>query len=128
MKINYKYLISSIILFMIEVIIALFIDDKIIRPYIGDILVIILMYTFIRSFIKKPIKFLSIYLFVFATFVEIIQYFKILELIGLQNNKILSIILGSTFDIKDVLCYLIGSIILLVFDNRNTLKEKLLWS
>ena len=126
MKINYKYLISFIILFMIEVIIALFINDKIIRPYIGDILVIILMYTFIRSFIKKPIKFLSIYLFVFATVVEIIQYLKILELIGLQNNKILSIILGSTFDIKDVLCYLIGGIILLVFDNRNTLKEKLL--
>lgn len=126
MKINYKYLISFIILFIIEVIIALFIDDKIIRPYIGDILVIILMYTFIRSFIKKPIKFLSIYLFFFATFVEVMQYFNILEILGLQNNKFLSIIFGSVFDIKDVLCYLIGSIILLVLDNRNTLKEKLL--
>lgn len=126
MKINYKYLISFIILFIIEVIIALFIDDKIIRPYIGDILVIILMYTFIRSFIKKPIKFLFIYLFFFATFVEVMQYFNILEILGLQNNRFLSIIFGSVFDIKDVLCYLIGSIILLVLDNRNTLKEKLL--
>lgn len=126
MKINYKYLISFIMLLISEVTIALFINDKIIRLYIGDILIIILMYTFIRSFIKKPIKFISIYLFVFATLVEIIQYFKILELLNLQNNKILSTILGSTFDIKDVLCYLTGSIILLVFDNRNTLKEKLL--
>lgn len=125
MKINIKYLIDFIILFLIELGIALFINDRIIRPYIGDILVIILMYTFIRSFIKKPIRFLSIYLFVFAAFVEVMQYFNILGVMDLQDNKILSIIFGSTFDIKDILCYLIGSIILIIWDNRETLKEKL---
>ena len=125
MKINIKYLIAFIILFSIELGIALFINDRIIRPYIGDILVIILMYTFIRSFIKKPIRFLAIYLFVFAAFVEVMQYFNILEVMGLQDNKILSIIFGSTFDIKDILCYLIGSIILIIWDNREILKEKL---
>jgi Protein of unknown function (DUF2809) len=125
MKINIKYLIAFITLFLIEVGIALFINDRIIRPYIGDILVIILMYTFIRSFIKKPIRFLAIYLFVFASFVEVVQYFNILEVMSLQDNKILSIIFGSTFDIKDILCYLIGSIILIIWDNRETVKEKL---
>lgn len=123
MKINYKYLISFIILFFIEVIIALFIDDEIIRPYIGDILVIILMYTFIRTFIKKELRLLSIYLFVFATFVEVMQYFNILEILGLENNKLLSVVFGSVFDVKDILCYLIGSIILLIFDNRYRLKR-----
>lgn len=123
MKINYKYLISFIILFFIEVIIALFIDDEIIRPYIGDILVIILMYTFIRTFIKKELRLLSIYLFIFATFVEVMQYFNILEILGLENNKLLSVVLGSVFDVKDILCYLIGSIILLIFDNRYRLKR-----
>lgn len=118
MKINIKYLIAFIILFLIEVGIALFINDKIIRPYIGDILVIILMYTFIKSFINKEIRFLSIYLFIFAAFIEVIQLFNILEIVGLHNNRILSIILGSTFDLRDILCYLIGSIILLIWDNR----------
>jgi predicted membrane channel-forming protein YqfA (hemolysin III family) len=117
MKINIKYLIAFIILFLIEVGIALFINDRIIRPYIGDILIIILMYTFIKSFTKKDIRLLSIYLFIFAVFVEVIQLFNIIELVGLHNNIILSIILGSTFDLKDILCYLIGSIVLLIWDN-----------
>ena len=115
MNINIKYFIAFIVLFIIEVVIALFINDKIIRPYIGDILIIVLMYTFIKSFIKKEIRFLPIYLFVFAAFIEIIQYINILGLIGLENNKILKIIIGSTFDIKDILCYLIGSIILVIW-------------
>lgn len=123
MRINYKYLISFIILFIVEVIIALFINDKIIRPYIGDILVIILMYTFIRIFIRKEVRLLSIYLFVFATFVEVMQYFNILEIVGLENNKVLSVVFGSVFDMKDILCYLIGSIILFMFDNKNKLKR-----
>ncbi|MEN8435053.1 DUF2809 domain-containing protein [Clostridium septicum] len=118
MKINIKYLIAFISIFIIEVVIALFINDKIIRPYIGDILIIILMYTFIRSFIKKKIKYLPIYLFLFATFVEIMQLFNIVERLGLQNNKVFSIIIGSTFDIKDILCYLVGSIILIIWDRR----------
>lgn len=125
MKINIKYLIAFIILFLNEVGIALFINDRIIRPYIGDILVIIIMYTFIRSFIKKPIRFLPIYLFIFAAFVEVIQYFNILEVMGLQNIKILSIIFGSTFDVQDILCYLIGSIILIIWENRKTLNKSL---
>ena len=115
MKININYFIAFIVLFIIEVVIALFINDKIIRPYIGDILIIVLMYTFIKSFIKKEIRFLPIYLFVFAAFIEIIQYINILGLIGLENNKVLKIIIGSTFDIKDILCYLIGSIILVIW-------------
>ena len=115
MNINIKYFIAFIVLFIIEVVIALFINDKIIRPYIGDILIIVLMYTFIKSFIKKEIRFLPIYLFVFAAFIEIIQYINILGIIGLENNKVLKIIIGSTFDIKDILCYLIGSIILVIW-------------
>lgn len=115
---NIKYLIFFIFTFLIEVIIALFINDKIIRPYIGDILVIVLMYSFIKIFVKKEIRILPMYLFVFATSVEITQYFNILRILGLENNRIISIILGSTFDIKDVLCYLAGTIILIIWENK----------
>lgn len=118
MKINFKYLKAFIIVFFIEVFIALFIHDRIIRPYIGDILVIVLLYTLVKSFCKREIKLLPVYLFVFAAFVEVMQIFNIVKVLGLENNKVLSIIIGSTFDIKDILCYLAGSIILLIWDNR----------
>lgn len=123
MKINIKYLIAFIIVFLIEVVIALFVDDRIVRPYIGDILVIILMYTFIRGFIKKEIKFLPIYLFIFAAFIEIMQFFNIVEMMDLQDSKILSVIIGSTFDMKDIICYFIGSIILMIWNRIKWLKD-----
>jgi len=117
MRINKKYMISFFILFIIEALIALFVHDNFIRPYIGDILVIILMYTFIRGVIDKKIKILPIYLFLFALFVEVMQYFKVIELLNLENNKVASIIMGTSFDIKDILCYFIGSMILIIYEN-----------
>jgi len=122
MKINIKYIFSFIILFITETFIALFVHDTIIRPYIGDILVIILMYTFIKGFIQKPLKFLPIYLFVFASAVEVVQYYRVVDLLNLENNRILSTIIGTSFDIKDILCYLVGSIILIMWE-KLVLKE-----
>ncbi|NMC57010.1 MAG: DUF2809 domain-containing protein [Eubacteriaceae bacterium] len=115
MKINIKYIFSFLILLTIEVLIALFVHDKFIRPYIGDVLVIILLYCFIRSFLRK-IKFLPYYLFLFGIIAEILQYYKIIYLLNLQDNKILSIIIGSSFDIKDILCYLAAVIILIIWE------------
>lgn len=116
MKINVKYILAFIILFIMETFIALFINDTIIRPFIGDILVVILMYTFIRGFIQKPIKLLPLYLFIFSSTVEVVQYYRIVDLLHIQNNKLMSTIIGTSFDIKDILCYLIGSIILVIWD------------
>lgn len=73
------------------------------------------MYTFIRGFIEN-VKFLPIYLLFFASIVEIAQYFHLVDKLSLQNNKVISIIIGSSFDIKDILCYLIGSIILIIWE------------
>jgi len=116
MKLNMKYIFTFFILFIVEIIIALFVHDTIIRPYIGDILVIILMYTFIRGFVKKTIKFLPVYLFVFAAIVEISQYYHIVNILHLQNNKIMSIIIGTSFDIQDILSYLVATVILVIWD------------
>ena len=116
MKFNLKYLAAFFILFITEVFIALFVKDKIIRPFIGDVLVVILMYTFIRGILSKPIKGLPIYLFLFAVVVEITQYFHLVDKLGLGNNKLMSTIMGTSFDIRDILCYLIGFVILIVWE------------
>ncbi len=41
---RWGYLAASIIVFIIELIIALYVHDRIIRPYIGDMLVVVLVY------------------------------------------------------------------------------------
>lgn len=111
-----KYVIITIILLTIEVLIALFVHDDFIRPYMGDILVVILLYTFVRIFIPEKIRLLPLYIFLFAAGVEVLQYFRIVELLGLENNRFFSVLIGSVFDVKDIVCYGVGCAILGMYE------------
>ena len=110
-----NYAIAFVILLLVEVIIALYVRDSFVRPYMGDLLVVIVLYTGIRIFIPDGYRLLPLYIFIFATLVEYLQYFKIVELIGAQNNVFLRILLGSVFDVKDIMCYGIGCVLLGIY-------------
>lgn len=71
------YIISFLMIFCIEVLIALYVRDSFVRPYMGDALVVVLVYSFVRIFIPTGIPRLPFYVFLFACFVEILQYFSI---------------------------------------------------
>ena len=110
------YLEGFVLLMFIEVIIALYIHDNFIRPYIGDIIVVVVVYCFIRIFIPEGIKWMPLYVFIFATVIELLQYLNLVELLKLENNLIARIIIGSTFDIVDIICYLIGCVLLIIWE------------
>jgi hypothetical protein len=115
MKINHKYASIFIILLIAEIYIALFIHDNIVRPFVGDALVVGVIYFFIRSFIRK-LRFLSVYVFLFACLIEVGQYFNLVSLLHMENFKIARIIIGSTFDFNDIFCYLIGAVLLFAYE------------
>lgn len=118
-----KYLIGFIIILIVEVFIALYVHDNVIRPYVGDILVIICIYLLLRIIIPEKIKYLSLYVLILAILVEIMQYFNFTDILSVQN-KILKIALGSTFDINDIVCYVIGYIIIILFEQFERRKLK----
>jgi hypothetical protein len=96
------------LLFIIELVIALFVGDSIIRPYVGDYLVVILIYCAVRTFIKaSPLK-VSIGVLLFSYCVEILQYFNIVERLGLSNNQIAKTVIGYGFEWLDLLMYTLG--------------------
>lgn len=113
MKKRITYAIITIILLTIEVLIALFIYDDFVRPYIGDVLVVMVIYTFIRIFVPERVRMLPSYILCFAVLVEVLQYFRIVELLGLQDNRFFSVLIGSVFDMKDIICYAVGCIIII---------------
>lgn len=119
MKINKRYLSAFFILLTIEVFIALFVNDNFIRPYIGDVLVVIVIYTFIRGIIRRKIKKLPIYIFLFGVLVEVLQYFRIVDILHLQNNRFFTILIGTSFDVKDIMCYFVGTLILIFWEVIN---------
>ena len=106
------YTICFILLFIIEVLIAKYVHDAFIRPYLGDVLVVILVYCATRIIIKKPLKWLPFAVFAFACSIETMQYFQLADRLGLEHNTIARIVLGSVFDWADIACYAVGSIFL----------------
>ena len=114
MKTNKKFLVVFLFFFLLEVFIALFIKDHFIRPFFGDVLVILLIFFFVRSFfpVKNAVKFAA-GIFLFACLIEVSQYLKLLKLLHLQDFSLLNIVLGSTFDWLDILAYASGTLLLL---------------
>ncbi len=110
------YLFATAFLFGIELLIALFVHDSFVRPYIGDVLVVVLLYTFVRIFRPEGVRLLPLYIFLFAAGVEALQYFRIAEVLGLSDNRVLSVVIGSVFDVKDIVCYGVGCAILGVYE------------
>ena len=106
------YITAFLLFLAIEVLIALFVHDAFVRPYLGDVLAVIVVYCFVRILIPKRCKLLPLYVFFFAAGVEFMQYFRLVERLGLGENRILRILAGSVFDWKDIVCYAVGCVLL----------------
>jgi hypothetical protein len=124
MKFNPRYLVYTILLFVTEVLIALFVHDQFIRPYIGDFLVVILIYCFVKSFLNTPVVPTALGVLLFAYTVELLQYFRIVEVLGLQHSRAARIIIGSSFEWQDILAYTLGILMVILIEKRNTLFKK----
>lgn len=108
------YLLITICLLLIEIAIALFVKDKIIRPYIGDLLVVILIYAFVKIWISNRELLVAVSVFVFACIIELLQYLHIVEVLGLDDNKVATVILGSKFNTLDIVMYLMGTVVVIL--------------
>lgn len=124
MRKRLPYLIATLVLLATEVCIGLFVHDGFVRPFIGDVLVVILIYTFIRIFIPEKMRLLPLFIFIFATGVELLQYLRIVEVLGLQDNAFLSTVIGTSFDIRDILCYFVGCVFCGVWEFIRYRKSK----
>ncbi len=117
-KFHPRYFYATVLLFLIEVFIGVFIHDSFIRPFGGDVLVVILIYCFVKSFWKIRPNVAITGVFIFACIVEWLQYLNIIDILGIRQYKLLVIILGSSFDWNDILAYATGSAILLWWENK----------
>lgn len=122
-RVRLWYALAFLILLLTEVLIALFVHDAFVRPYIGDVLVVIVIYSFIRIFIPHKIRLLPLYVFIFAAGVEVLQLFNFVDLIGLGDIRFFRVLIGSVFDIKDVICYAAGCALLGAFEILRIKKD-----
>lgn len=122
---NWKYFLLAIALFIIEVLIALYVRDDFIRPYVGDYLVVILIYCAVRTFIRSsPFK-IAIGVLLFSYMIEVLQYFKIVDRLGLTDNMIAKTVIGYGFEWWDVLAYTLGILTVLILDRPKTRRQNI---
>ena len=110
------YLLIFCGLLAVEVCFALFVNDAFIRPYVGDMLVTLLLCSLCRVIVPNQVRLLPLYVFIFAACVEVSQYFDLVALLGLADNRILSIALGRTFSWMDIVCYGVGCVAVFLLD------------
>lgn len=110
------YAVLFVIFTAIEVLIALYVHDSFVRPYIGDILVVVVIYLAVRVVMPEKCALLPLYVFLFAAAVEVSQYFDLVTLLHFENNRFMKTLIGATFDISDIICYGVGCLLLGIFE------------
>lgn len=113
---NRKYATVAIVLFVIEVAIALFVKDRFVRPYGGDVLVVMLIYATVKAFLTIETVTLAFAVLLFAFGIEFLQYLNVVERFGLTDSPVISTVLGTSFAWMDLVAYLAGTIILLLIE------------
>lgn len=84
--------------------------DAFVRPYLGDVLAVMTLYCFVRIFVPAKARLLPLWVFLFASGVEILQLFHPARLFG--NGVFVRTVLGSSFDPADIACYFAGCVLL----------------
>nr|WP_321236233.1 DUF2809 domain-containing protein [uncultured Psychroserpens sp.] len=123
-KFNKSFFASSLTLLSAEICIAAFLTEGFIRHTFGDFLVVILMYCMIKSILKVRSIYIAIAVLAFAFLIEFLQLFQLLQYLNLQENKLAIIILGSTFEITDLIAYTLGIITIYLIDTKTSITWK----
>lgn len=109
------FLAVFVFLFFVEVLIALYVHDDIVRPYVGDMIVTVVVWAFARIVFPDRFKLMSLYVMIFAILVEVGQYFNYVDLLGI-TNPILVTMMGTSFAWADIACYAVGCVVAAVTD------------
>jgi len=118
-RLHFGYLAAAVILFIIEVLIAVYLDDQFIRPTFGDFLVVILMYCAIKAVINTPVVPTAIAVLLFSYLIEFAQYYQIAVKLGF-TSKLSRVVLGSSFSWSDMIAYTLGITAVLAFEMRKS--------
>ena len=105
-RLRLGYGLAALLILVAEVLIALFVRDRFIRPYGGDILVTLLICCAIRVILPQKYRLpIGGGVLAFAILVEVGQYFGLVYLLGLGHIEFFRILIGTGFSWWDMLCY-----------------------
>jgi Protein of unknown function (DUF2809) len=115
-RFNKNYFILAVVLFLIEVYIAVYVRDAIIRPYIGDLLVVIFLYCLVKAFVNTPPVKTALAVLIFSYLIELSQYLNLVKHLGLQRSRVANVVMGNSFEWIDMIAYTAGIVIVIAVE------------
>lgn len=109
------FLVATGVILAVEIYIAVCVNGGFVRHYLGDVLVVILLYVLVRAIFSVTPSNLALKIFAFAATLELAQYFGAVQILGIES-KILKVMIGGTFDFTDLLCYAAGCVLAGVYE------------
>lgn len=122
-NIKNPYLIISLLLLIVEILIAIYAKDDFIRPILGDYLASILLCCIFATFLKISITKIALISLLISYTIEGLQYINILELLNLRQYTLLEIIFGTSSSWTDMIAYTLGILTILLIHNLNKIKS-----
>ncbi|RZK60532.1 MAG: DUF2809 domain-containing protein [Hymenobacter sp.] len=107
---NWFYLAAC--LFCVEAFIAAFLHDRLVRPYVGDLLAVVFLYCLVKSVAPVPVVPAVAGVLLVAYVIEILQYVHLLQHLGLAHSRLAAVVLGSHFEWIDMLAYTLGALLI----------------
>lgn len=111
-----RYAAVAAFLFVIEVLIALFVRDQFVRPYLGDVLAVMLVYAGLRAATPLGTAASVGVALGIALVIEVAQALNLLGALALADNQVSRIVLGGAFDMLDMAAYLAGGVVVLAVE------------
>ena len=115
MRTRLAFLVVAVLILAVEIYIAVCVNGGFVRHYLGDVLVVILLYVLVRAIFSVTPSNLALKIFTFAAALELAQYFGAVQILGIEN-KILKVMIGGTFDLTDLLCYAVGCVLVGIYE------------
>lgn len=117
MRFHLGYAVAAALVFVIEVLIALFVRDSFVRPYLGDVLAVVLVYLGLRAVTRLGVVGALTATLAIALAIELGQLFGLIDALGLRGNRLAHVVLGGSFDPKDLVCYAAGAVVIAVAES-----------
>ena len=116
MRFSLGYFLFTAILLLIEILIGAYAHDNIVRPFVGDFLVVILIYCFMMSFFTVRNMAAALGVLIFACTIEVTQYYHLVYVLRLGSSRFARIIMGTSFSWMDMLMYTLGIILVVAME------------
>jgi len=110
------YAAAALFLFVVEVLIALFVRDQFVRPYLGGVLAVMLVYAVLRAATPLGMAQALVAALAIALVIDLAQALNLLGALGLADNQLARVVFGGAFDMMDMAAYVAGAAAVLAIE------------